>query len=67
VRAVTGIALDVQAGECLAVVGESGSGKTQLLLACLGLLADNGQASGSVLLSPPPMRALTCIFASKRS
>ena len=47
VRAVTSIALDVQAGECLAVVGESGSGKTQLLLACLGLLAENGRASGS--------------------
>jgi oligopeptide transport system ATP-binding protein len=34
--------------ERLAIVGESGAGKTQLLLACLGLLAANGRASGSV-------------------
>jgi oligopeptide transport system ATP-binding protein len=47
VNAVAGVTFELRAGECVAVVGESGSGKTQMLMACLGLLASNGTARGS--------------------
>jgi oligopeptide transport system ATP-binding protein len=48
IRAVDHVDLSVERQSCVAIVGESGSGKSQLLLACTGLLAANGRASGSV-------------------
>lgn len=51
VCAVNGIDLLLRRGECLGVVGESGSGKSQGFLAVMGLLAENGRASGSVKLN----------------
>jgi len=48
IRAVDHVDLSVERQTCVAIVGESGSGKSQLLLACTGLLAANGRASGSV-------------------
>ncbi len=70
VAAVRGISLAVRRGETVAIVGESGSGKTQAMMAVMGLLPDNGHASGSAryrgteLLGLPP-RALNRIRGAR--
>jgi oligopeptide transport system ATP-binding protein len=46
--AVDRVNLDLPAGEIMGIVGESGSGKSQILLAAMGLTANNGRVSGSI-------------------
>ncbi len=72
VHAVKGSGFDVKAGEFVAIVGESGSGKSQTVMAAMGLLASNGEATGSItyrgqeLIGLPP-RQLNALRGVKLS
>jgi oligopeptide transport system ATP-binding protein len=59
VHAVNYLNFSLKAGDTLAIVGESGSGKTQAVMAILGLLAENGNASGQAIFKGNDLLQMT--------
>src|SRR5579872_2056860 len=59
ILAAQGVALTVRRGEIIGLVGESGSGKTQTMMAAIGMLPENGRATGSVRFEGEEMLGLS--------
>jgi oligopeptide transport system ATP-binding protein len=65
VYAVNRLNFELGRGETLGIVGESGSGKSQTVLAMMGLLAKNGQASGQVLYQGQDLLSMSAAQLNK--